>query len=198
MLRAGVAVKVHRKWAASAWGVASLACGVVYAVLPESLIGQVSCWVVAVAGLVTAAVLPKGKPPRQRGATVPVQDITDDLADQKSSQSLTNAPAVGPDAILIDDDELVHMCWRLAAEHRQRQLVTFKTTADFLARADAFPSGTPVFIDFNLGPGECGQTCAQAVHARGFENLTLVTGFGEQELPDIPWVREIRGKAPPF
>jgi signal transduction histidine kinase len=55
------------------------------------------------------------------------------------------------DAILIDDDSLVHMVWRAAAKDRDKRIIIFSGPEDFWANIDDLDPATPVYVDVNLG-----------------------------------------------
>ncbi|MBI4351613.1 MAG: sensor histidine kinase [Elusimicrobia bacterium] len=66
--------------------------------------------------------------------------------------------------ILLDDDPLVHMNWKLAAKAAGAELRACKTPADLAAAIKNLPKDTPVYIDSDLGDGIKGETIAAGLY----------------------------------
>jgi signal transduction histidine kinase len=103
-----------------------------------------------------------------------------------------------PDAILIDDDKLVHITWKLAAKISGKTLVAFDSVQAFLKEAENYSFDTPIYIDSNLGGEIRGEVEAKNLYALGFQNLFLATGHAKDHFDGMPWIQEIVGKTPPF
>ena len=103
-----------------------------------------------------------------------------------------------PDAVLIDDDELVLATWQLAAETKGRKLSGFSSAATLLAAAKGLSRRTPIYLDSDLGNGVEGTKVAQDLHALGFRELYLATGRSPDSLPRAPWIKRVVGKEPPW
>ncbi|HAN05590.1 MAG TPA: hypothetical protein DCW72_00675 [Elusimicrobia bacterium] len=106
-------------------------------------------------------------------------------------------PAAGLRAVLLDDDLLVHMNWRMAAKAAGADLKAFKTPEEFAAAAGALPRDIPVYIDSELGDGVKGEDIAVDLHERGFTDLTMATGHGAEKFAALPWLK-VTGKEPPW
>ena len=102
----------------------------------------------------------------------------------------------GPDAVLLDDDALVQMTWRVAARSKGLSLVGFRSPQKFLAAVDRYSKDTAVYLDSELGEGVRGEDIAKDLHAKGFTNLYLATGHAPEALPDMPWIKQVVGKEP--
>jgi signal transduction histidine kinase len=113
-----------------------------------------------------------------------------------SSQPRSEAPAPGS-AVLLDDDLLVHMNWKMAAKAAGVELKAFKTRAELAAVSDGLPRDTPVYIDSDLGDGVRGEDIAGQLHAEGFTDITMATGHDAGRFSDLPWLK-VTGKEPPF
>ena len=100
-------------------------------------------------------------------------------------------------AVLLDDDQLVHMNWKMAAETAGVELKAYKTREDFTAGIQALPKDTPIYIDSDLGSGLKGENIAKELHTEGFANLTMATGHGPKEFAHLPWL-QVTGKEPPW
>lgn len=106
-------------------------------------------------------------------------------------------PAAGPFAVLLDDDPLVHMNWKLAAKAAGVELRAYKIPEDFTAGLDALPKDIPIYIDSDLGNGIKGENIAIELHDKGFTSLTMATGRGQEEFSPLPWLN-VTGKEPPW
>jgi signal transduction histidine kinase len=104
---------------------------------------------------------------------------------------------VAVDAILVDDDPLVHMTWELAAKTSQHTFRGFYSVDEFLRAADGLDRNTPVYVDRYLGAAEQGDVAARHLNEAGFGEIYVATG--DQPEPSIfPWIKGVRGKNPPW
>ncbi|OGR80907.1 MAG: hypothetical protein A2X32_00630 [Elusimicrobia bacterium GWC2_64_44] len=106
-------------------------------------------------------------------------------------------PAAGLRAVLLDDDALVHMNWRMAAKVAGAELQSFKTPQEFAAAAETLPRDIPLYIDSELGDSVKGEDIAVDLHERGFTDITMATGHGAEKFAHLPWLN-IAGKEPPW
>jgi len=106
------------------------------------------------------------------------------------------APA-GRTAILLDDDMLVHMNWKLAAKAAGVELKAYKIPEDLTAGAENLPKDTPVYIDSDLGNNIKGEDIAIELRKKGFTDITMATGHGADKFAHLPWLK-VTGKEPPF
>lgn len=103
------------------------------------------------------------------------------------------------DAILIDDDvELVHSCWKLAANQNGKSILTFSEPQEFFAQADRIESATPLYIDVHLSGGWRGEEVAQEAFSIGFSNINLATGCPPSSLTPPQFIKQVVEKIPPF
>ena len=100
-------------------------------------------------------------------------------------------------AVLLDDDPLVHMNWRLAAKAAGVELKACKTPADLTAATESLPKDTPIYIDSDLGNGIKGEMIANELHNNGYSNISMATGHGPEEFSHLPWLK-VTGKEPPW
>lgn len=117
----------------------------------------------------------------------------------RQAASAPTQPQAGGEkmAVLIDDDALVRMSWKLAAKKSGVTLHAFAAPAEFLAESSHFDKNTPIHIDSELGEGVKGETIAETLRAEGFTDLTLETGHPAEKLSVPAWLK-IAGKEPPF
>lgn len=102
------------------------------------------------------------------------------------------------DCVLIDDDILVHMTWKMAAREKGVGFLAISTKEEFLRQASALPRDVLIYIDSNLGGGVKGQDVARELSTAGFTNLYLATGYSPDQFGAMPWIKGIVGKDPPW
>ncbi len=106
-------------------------------------------------------------------------------------------PAAGLRAVLLDDDPLVHMNWRMAARAAGAELKCFRTPEEFTAAAGALPRDIPLYIDSELGNGIRGEDIAKDLRDKGFSDITMATGHDASRFAGLPWLK-VAGKEPPW
>lgn len=106
-------------------------------------------------------------------------------------------PAAGLRAVLLDDDALVHMNWRLAAKAAGADLKLFKTPQELAAAAGTLPRDIPLYIDSELGDGLKGEDIAMELHGKGFADISMATGHSPEKFSHLPWLK-VTGKEPPW
>jgi len=100
-------------------------------------------------------------------------------------------------AVLLDDDVLVHMNWRLAARAAGVGLKAYKTPKDFAAVIATLPKDTPIYIDSDLGSDIKGEDIAKDLHEKSFTDITMVTGHAPEKFANLPWLK-VAGKESPW
>jgi len=100
-------------------------------------------------------------------------------------------------AVLLDDDMLVHMNWKLAAKAAGVELKAFKTPRDFASGIADLSKETPIYIDSELGNDIKGEDIAKDLHEKGFTDITMATGHGPERFAYLPWLK-VSGKEPPW
>lgn len=113
------------------------------------------------------------------------------------------APAPGAaaerwDAVLIDDDPLTRMTWKMAADRAGKKFRAFPTAADFLKDSDAIDRMTPVYVDAELGDGVKGEVESLRIHKLGFGEIYLATGHAPIKFAGLTHLRGVVGKNPPW
>jgi len=99
--------------------------------------------------------------------------------------------------VLLDDDQLVHMNWRMAAKAAGAELKSFKTPEELAAVQEDLPKDIPIYIDAELGDGAKGDEVAQRLREKGFADITMATGHSPDKFAGLPWLK-VRGKEPPW
>lgn len=102
------------------------------------------------------------------------------------------------DVVLLDDDELPQMCWRIKAAELNKSFLGF-TSSDGLKQALPEISNESVFyIDSNLGKNIKGENVAKELFEKGYKNLYLTTGYEPSDFTHVTWVKAVIGKEPTF
>lgn len=101
-------------------------------------------------------------------------------------------------AILIDDDPLVHNAWQLSARRHHIALSTFTGFKHHQCAITAFPKETVIFIDFHLSDGEKGSSVAKKLYDLGFTALYWTTGEAPSNLPKDVHIIAALDKRPPW
>lgn len=102
------------------------------------------------------------------------------------------------DAVLIDDDPLTRMTWKMTAARLGKKLRSFESVAEFLKESDAIDRATPVYVDSELGNGAKGEVESLPIHGLGFGEVYLATGHGAKKFAGLAHLRGVVGKEPPW
>jgi hypothetical protein len=103
--------------------------------------------------------------------------------------------------VLIDDDFLVHMTWKMTSDKSGIVLFAFYSENEFLTQIGNIPLSSEIYIDKNLGQGIDGVEVAGRVAKLGFQNIFLATGSDyliEEIQNQFPFIKGVIGKSPPF
>ncbi len=94
---------------------------------------------------------------------------------------------------LIDDDDLIHQLWTLAAQDDLIDLHTYKSVKDFISNPPK--EKTIICLDSNLG-SEVGENEASRISDLGFADIYLTTAKHETEITSMKYIKAIKGKKP--
>jgi signal transduction histidine kinase len=100
--------------------------------------------------------------------------------------------------VLIDDDSLIRSCWQHEAEAKKIVLSTFSTGDEFMRAANTFAKCTSIYVDVSLANGERGEDVAMQIYNLGFSNINLATGYEPTGFTNLPFIKSVAGKHPPF
>lgn len=100
--------------------------------------------------------------------------------------------------ILIDDDKLIHLSWKLRASKANNIIEAYVTTDEFLNSNPSPLDELDIYIDSNLENGKKGEYEAKRLSDLGFKNIYLTTGYQDLKQEDYPWLKGIISKTPPF
>lgn len=102
------------------------------------------------------------------------------------------------DAVLIDDDPLARLTWKIAADRAGKKLRVFSTAADFLKVSDAFDRTIPIYVDAELANGVKGDVESLRIHEIGFSEIYLATGYESTKFAGLSHLHGVVGKDPPW
>jgi len=102
------------------------------------------------------------------------------------------------DAVLIDDDSLVHATWRISASKLGKKLQTFSTIKAFITQADTIDRQTPVYVDVELDEGHRGDMESVQIYRLGFNKIYLATGHEPEAFSELKHISGVVGKEPPW
>lgn len=107
-------------------------------------------------------------------------------------------PFFSGSVVLIDDDALVRKNWEAAARRKNINLKTFSAPEDFIKTVSKYETDVAIYIDSELEAGVNGEEIARELYKMGFKNIRLETGHDKDKFKNIPFLRGITGKEPPF
>lgn len=102
------------------------------------------------------------------------------------------------DAILIDDDELVHMTWAAAAKEASKSIKIFFTPNEFYDYSKQLVRETNIYIDANLRDGIRGEDVAKKSFDLGFQNIYISSGYEKDQFKTLTFLKGVIGKNPPW
>ena len=102
------------------------------------------------------------------------------------------------DAVLIDDDSLAHMTWKISAARSGKSLLQFHSIDSFLKNAESLSFETPIYVDSELGDGLKGEHESLRIYERGFRTIYLTTGHGPDKFRRFTHIKEVVDKEPPW
>jgi len=101
--------------------------------------------------------------------------------------------------ILIDDDPLVRLTWKISAERRRVSLQTFASLEEFQNFKSQVDLASPIYIDSQLQNGIRGEEVARVLFQEGFSELWLATGYDSAQFEGYQqYLKGIVGKDPPW
>jgi signal transduction histidine kinase len=109
------------------------------------------------------------------------------------------SPGANLEAVLLDDDEDIHVAWKFAAKRAGKSLKCYSSERDLFAEISTLSKSCELFVDLNLRSGSrSGDEVAKDLHTLGFNNIYIATGARSLNLEALPWVKGVVGKSPPW
>lgn len=100
------------------------------------------------------------------------------------------------DFVLIDNEEIHRLTWRIWAKRRGYCMRAFESVRDFLLLAPVISRSTAIFMDFNLGENETADKYLPDLSNMGFANIYFVTSHEGLKTENFLNLKGISGKDP--
>jgi hypothetical protein len=100
--------------------------------------------------------------------------------------------------VFIDDDDLMHMSWKLEANKFNIDLTCFNSVDEFITNSSNYEKDIRIYIDSNLSENKKGEIESEKIYDLGFKNLFLATGYSKEDIDKPSWIIEIVGKRADF
>ena len=107
-------------------------------------------------------------------------------------------PKLKVDAVILDNDDLIIMMWKMAAKENSKSILYFSNREDLLAKLAEIDNNCPFYVDENLGNDIKGGDVTKELFNLGFKNLYLATGYPAHKFKHITWLKAVVGKEPTF
>lgn len=101
------------------------------------------------------------------------------------------------DWVLIDDDPLVQMTWKIMSQEKQKKFIGFNSYKDFTDSMKSIDPSSKIYIDSNLGDGLKGEEIAKQIYSDGYKYLYIATGYEADHFKNLDYIQEVIGKEPP-
>lgn len=102
------------------------------------------------------------------------------------------------DLVFIDNDDLMRTAWVFAAKKVGLTISTYSSSQEFNNELDKYSKNIPIYIDSDLKENIKGEEYAQYLYELGFTELYLATAYSSKCFNNMPWIKEVIGKTPPF
>lgn len=100
--------------------------------------------------------------------------------------------------ILIDDDRLIHISWKLRARKVNLEIHCYFSVDDFFQNSAELAKDAQIFIDSDLGKGQKGEILSKEIYDKGFTDISLCTGYTDLGISEFSWIKRKITKSPPF
>lgn len=100
--------------------------------------------------------------------------------------------------VLIDDSESVAELWNLAGSKVGKSVIHFKTGHNFLHEMKNYDKKTFIYIDWYISEFQDSLALTKEIFENGFKNIFITTDANHLDIMQMPWVKEIISKNPPW
>ncbi len=100
----------------------------------------------------------------------------------------------GLEAVLVDDDKLMHMCWEMDSRTNNGCYLGFRSPMQFFGAVHLIDPCIPLYIDSDLGRAVKGEKVARYIKDYGFDAIFLETGYEAARFLHMPWLTKILSK----
>jgi signal transduction histidine kinase len=102
------------------------------------------------------------------------------------------------DIVYIDDEEIMTSLWQESAILSGKNLHVFNDPREFMKIFDFYNKDTLIYMDSSLGGNLKGEDFAKNLFEKGYQNIILATGFPKEKFKEMPWLRDVIDKTPPW
>jgi hypothetical protein len=102
------------------------------------------------------------------------------------------------DTILIENDKHLSYAWKQSSINNGVNLKTFSSPTGFLIAHSLFNKDIPIYVDRELDNGLKGEDVAKLIYGHGFKNVYLTTPYSPEDFKNIPWIKGVIDKTPPW
>ena len=88
--------------------------------------------------------------------------------------------------------------WAFAASESDKKIATYSSVEEFITVINEYTIDTIIYIDSDLDQGIRGEIEAKKLFDLGFKEIYLATGHAPNRFKNIPYIKSIIGKEPPF
>lgn len=120
------------------------------------------------------------------------------MENSKTSLTMVSDLMSGKKIVLLDDSQLVIDTWKLNALEDGVDFSGFTELEPFIAFTETLDKDTIFYVDSNLGYGLKGEDIVEKLYHDGFCNLYIATGYDPEKYKNVPYIKGIIGKIPPF
>jgi signal transduction histidine kinase len=114
------------------------------------------------------------------------------------SISVPKKAIIFSEVVLLEDDELITMIWKQAAEKSSVNLTVYKDPKTLLNDLSLFDQKTHFYIDSDLGLDISGSEVAKEIYEFGHREIHMATGRSKDYFKEDFWLKSVLGKEPPF
>ncbi|MCX4027400.1 ATP-binding protein [Endozoicomonas sp. SM1973] len=115
------------------------------------------------------------------------------------SIEVSTLASVNYDAVHIEDNKGIRVCWELDAKIYPAKLLSLKSPVEFERYADQISKDTPIYIDNEfIGEEITGCEWAKTLYERGFKRLILTSGLIPINASEMYWFESIGDKRSPW
>jgi signal transduction histidine kinase len=102
------------------------------------------------------------------------------------------------DLIILDDNQELATAWILHGIKVGKSVVAFNTINEFKSSMMCYEKNIPIYIDFHLNESLTGLEFSKELYEKGFTNLYIASACSTLRLNEMPWIKGLSGKEPPF
>ena len=100
--------------------------------------------------------------------------------------------------VLIDDDFISACIWNHVGQQYQKKVTHYLSGELFLQDVDQYSKDIFIYVDWYLKATLDGLELTKKLSGLGFKNIVVTTNSYDVKLEDLPWVKAVIQKDPPW